>query len=635
VDAGCGLASAVVELPRRPVDRVVATLALAASAPSLVAGVEAVASGWRPIGDAALIELRALDVFSRHHPLLGTYASSSINGEAANHPGPLMFDLVAVPARFGGGGVAVALALLGAVMAVVSVMLAARTGGRRWAAMVAAAFVWVSWSVGTATLVDPFNPRSTMLVALAFLVAVPSVLALDRFALGWFVGCGSLMCQVHLGAAPFVVLVAGATAVLVIVPRRAELPRLVATAGRVAVPVAVVLWMQPIVEVLVHRGDSNPFRLLAGGTGGAGRNGVRLGTQVLSDVVIGPLPLARSTFDKQVFGPWPSFAWAVISVLALIGALVWSLVAARRHGDAVIQRTALAALVAIGAAWFIAVAMPISIVFGFTIDYLRLLWPVGALAWSVIVASVIAAVARRAPAGELTLRWRQPAVVAVVAVGAVTASVPATLGSEQRRAERAIDAADALAAAVLPALPPGAVRYAPPVGYDQFGPALLVDLVRDGRSFVVSDPVLVRQFGDRRRSESIAGVPELRVVVGLDALARRNDACVIGVGSSLDAAEIERLDAVLAEVAGEIAAGRWALGDEGRAIAATALAPDWFTSVGQPFEPAAVLAWDATLHRLVADGAVVFTALDTAAIQRDASTLADLDVLLAAAGLDC
>ena len=57
--------------------------------------------GWMPYGDDAYFSVRAWDVFSRDIPLLGTSSSGTgrVTRQAINHPGPLQFDLLAVPAR--------------------------------------------------------------------------------------------------------------------------------------------------------------------------------------------------------------------------------------------------------------------------------------------------------------------------------------------------------------------------------------------------------------------------------------------------------------------------------------------------------------------------------------------------------
>src|SRR5262245_55040114 len=64
--------------------------------PIVVAVVRALAHGWFPIGDAALLAIRAYDVGTPHNPLLGSWTSASFAlGIDVNNPGPLYPDLLA------------------------------------------------------------------------------------------------------------------------------------------------------------------------------------------------------------------------------------------------------------------------------------------------------------------------------------------------------------------------------------------------------------------------------------------------------------------------------------------------------------------------------------------------------------
>ena len=64
--------------------------------PVIIATVRGIRRGWLPIGDNALVAIRAHDVLTSHHPWLGTWSSASLDaGKDLNHPGPLLFDSVA------------------------------------------------------------------------------------------------------------------------------------------------------------------------------------------------------------------------------------------------------------------------------------------------------------------------------------------------------------------------------------------------------------------------------------------------------------------------------------------------------------------------------------------------------------
>src|SRR4029450_9248376 len=90
-------ASATPEAPSRsPGARgLLAVLLVAVNLPILVATTRALARGWRTLGDQGILLVRARDVGTSHHPLLGTWTSASIVvGQQLNNPGPLYFDAI-------------------------------------------------------------------------------------------------------------------------------------------------------------------------------------------------------------------------------------------------------------------------------------------------------------------------------------------------------------------------------------------------------------------------------------------------------------------------------------------------------------------------------------------------------------
>ena len=95
---------------------------IAAAAISLVivfSTIRGLLRGYESIGDNALLELRGFDVLRANHPWLGTWTSASLSsGVDMNNPGPLLFDVMALPIRLFGGpaGVAVAIATLNVIV---------------------------------------------------------------------------------------------------------------------------------------------------------------------------------------------------------------------------------------------------------------------------------------------------------------------------------------------------------------------------------------------------------------------------------------------------------------------------------------------------------------------------------------
>ena len=81
--------------PRRSWIVPIASVAIAA-VPVVVATVRTLRHGWMAIGDNGLILLRAQDVGTANHPLLGTWTSASqAAGQTISNPGPLWFDVLA------------------------------------------------------------------------------------------------------------------------------------------------------------------------------------------------------------------------------------------------------------------------------------------------------------------------------------------------------------------------------------------------------------------------------------------------------------------------------------------------------------------------------------------------------------
>src|SRR3954454_17288965 len=86
---------------------------LAASLPVIVATGGAVANGWVPLGDDAIIVVRSYDVLSTHPPLLGPYSTSSqLIGHPVLSPGAPLSCLRALPARRGELGPPIAMGVV-------------------------------------------------------------------------------------------------------------------------------------------------------------------------------------------------------------------------------------------------------------------------------------------------------------------------------------------------------------------------------------------------------------------------------------------------------------------------------------------------------------------------------------------
>ena len=181
-------------------------------------------SGWRPTGDDAVFAVNAHDVFSRHPPFLGTYSvvtgvSGIANPPPVYHLGPLVSWALAIPERFASErlGVVVGAAIVNVVAFVATVALARRLGGTAGAFGAATVLAATVWSIGHATLAEPWNPYLGLWVLpLVFMLAVGVALG-DATLLPWLCVAASFVIQAHylfLGPVAFVLLAVGVARLL-------------------------------------------------------------------------------------------------------------------------------------------------------------------------------------------------------------------------------------------------------------------------------------------------------------------------------------------------------------------------------------------------------------------------------------
>ena len=180
--------------------RLFAVSVVATLTPVIVATARAVQRGWLPLGDDADVQVRSFDVFTRNIPLVGASTSASASyGSNLNHPGPLLFDLFAVPTHLGGSaGLAIGVALLNCAVLVAVAVFAHRRGGPLVGAAVMSVTAVLLWAFGSETLYAPWQGFSILLPFLFFVVLVWSTASGDLIALPLMAFVGSLVLQTHL-----------------------------------------------------------------------------------------------------------------------------------------------------------------------------------------------------------------------------------------------------------------------------------------------------------------------------------------------------------------------------------------------------------------------------------------------------
>lgn len=522
---------------------------LLAVAPVLVATVRSMFGGrvWVPVGDNALITTRAYDVLTQHHPLLGTWTSASLpTGTELHNPGPLQFDLMALPVKLlGGRGVPLAVGAVNALAIVGVVWVAHRRGGPLLASAAALVAAALSWVMGSQLLVEPWQPHNTLLPFLCYLLLVWAVTCGDLWALPWAAAVGSFVLQTHLShglVVPFLGLwaIVGLTLTVRSERRRpgdeALGPARLKRAVGLTTLVLVLCWAQPLFEQVAGEGPGNLGELATSFGGSGNATGPGLGTQVVSSVVATRPWWTRPSFHTAWLPPSSDSDPAVavlpstgsaLTTLALLGAALaaggWL---ASRRGSRDAARAAAGAAVAVIAALVTAASVPIGL-FGLTPNQFRWLWPIAAFTGFAVLAlvGVLAPHLRSVP---LSL----PLLIACTSATAVLAALNLGTGpaTPSNSGARSMEVAHELnkQLGVLEGRGPVLVRL-PPVFNDPYGSAVMAELARRDISFLVVPewtPQLGagRRFtGDNARSVLTFGIGELAPPPGGREVARFED----------------------------------------------------------------------------------------------------------------
>ncbi len=161
---------------------------------------------WYPTGDWAVLTMRVADV-GTDTPLLGPYSRFGWN-----HPGPMIYWLLAVPYRLLGGrsvDILTGSGLFASVVVAAVLVLAWRRGRLPLVAITAVALAVLAHSMGPAMLRDPWNPYITLLPLALFAFLAWACIEGDRWAWPALIVAGSFLVQSHVGYALIVVSVVG------------------------------------------------------------------------------------------------------------------------------------------------------------------------------------------------------------------------------------------------------------------------------------------------------------------------------------------------------------------------------------------------------------------------------------------
>jgi hypothetical protein len=489
---------------------------LAAAIPVIGSTVSAVRGGWVPAGDDGIIATRALDVLSAHTPLVGQYSEAGllINGQLMHSPGPMLYWLIALPARYGSvASIAVTICAINVLAIVTAVALARRRGGLVLMFATALGIALMCQSLPTEAMHDIWNPAAGLFPFLALIF------------LSWSVACGeyrllpagalvaSFVVQTHLmyAAPTAVVLAVGCGGLLLgtLIRARAGIRQRVWPWAVAALAVTAVCWTAPAIDQIEHN-PGNLAMIVRTAEHHERRLGANVGWHaVVSSVGIRPwwLYVPASEWERKFdvlakpTGTSTDSAIAILAALALVGAI-----------GALVRRFDLTGASLIGLGLCAAIAAqgalnPASRLLSETLGYTMWwgselgLWVWLIIAWALwlgligVARSAFRALRRRRGRSALAERpgwhvWAPPAATAlgslallggVVAVGDVVAHTDRPASDSHSYEYRSIRT---IASAIERAIPPGrtiAFHFgALDTGTQPMEPAIRFFLVRHG-----------------------------------------------------------------------------------------------------------------------------------------------------------
>jgi hypothetical protein len=522
---------------------------LLASATSLViafSAVRGIAGGYEPVNDNSLIELRAGDVFTGNHPLLGTLSSASIStGIDVNHLGPLLFDVVAIPLRLFGrsAGIALAVAFLNITVVWLVGFVTRRAGGATAAISAQAITALMVWTMGSELLYDPWQPNVLFLPFWLLLCCVWAVVAGRVWLLPLTVGVASFVMQTHLSYLFIAPIMVGFAVASILWDRRTsgngafdDLRR----PALLSIGVFMVLWSQVLIEQFFGSGRGNLTRLFLAGTGGGQdtgfesvRTGVPLALRMMSAVVALPPWWGRPGYDDSIPGStWvdspngltlqtpglASFGVSLIGLVVIVAIVAMAWRQMRRVENLEVVAAFRTLTMAAAVAFVTLVITPIDIL-GISPHKVRWIWVIGIfLTYSVLLAALAAAPKRWCRLGVNGLAGLSVVALALTLPTYVSQSGPlifreatASITNVRSQLDDYFERSDA----------PRSVLFDPHgIGFGEpYTQPIMTQLIHGGIDLVVDDPSLARQLGRNRVAtpDEIKALPLVYVRAGAEA----------------------------------------------------------------------------------------------------------------------
>ncbi len=420
---------------------------LCAAGPVMASTLRAILHGWLPAGDQAIIATRAYDVLTSHTPLVGQHSDAgAVTHEAVYSLGPMLYWLLALPARLASpGALTLTIGLLNTAAIVVAVLLARRRGGRALMFVAALAIVLMSRSLATEVLHDVWNPSAglfpfTLLIFLCWSLACGEyrLLPLTVLVASFVVQCQLAFLAPSLGA------LAVASAGLVVslkspgesVEGDRGGDRRVRRWVLAALLVAGICWAAPAIQQL-EGSPGNLTAVVRTATAKHARLGAAVGWHAVALTVgIRPWWLENPSSPwskKHEVRPAPGTLAIASAALVLCGLLLLAGIGLLRR-RVELWAAALIALALCASVAAIASATPTSRLLSGTVAYtLWLASPVGMFAWVVLAWMPIGLLARRGLPRGLNPMLASGAAFAVVAI--IATAVAAAQRPDEHLAE--------------------------------------------------------------------------------------------------------------------------------------------------------------------------------------------------------
>ena len=548
-----------------------AGLIVIAILPIITSVIRSLRRDWFPIGDSALLYIRAADVFTQHHPLLGSWTSASLAvGINLNNPGAIYDVMISPLARTmgPGAGAAIGVGLVNIASIIGVALISHHIGGWRMQRWMIAASAALAWSMGSELLIEIWQSNALLLPFLFFLVLLVGCTAGHRVCFPLAVFVASVLIQTHISYAYILSMLIVAALVTAWWIHRPTWPdvvtRLRSRAAAVSVGVLALVWFQSFYEQFFGEGQGNLSRLATNSGGGDVTVGIDSATRITSAVISLPPWWMRTGYLSTVpntgltivgdttalrIGTLPEIA---VGALVLVWALLASLtVVAFRRGLVVPACAGALATASVPAAVIAISLLTVGPAVGFSSHHVRWLWGLSTFVTFVVVWLASEAWTTRREA-VVPARWLTGAAIALTTVFTL-----ANLGYHAHPDGPVLDVASMAAMRrVFPTM--GVLADHDPVIYETsnlrvfepYSSTMMMRMQELGIEFRVTDEVLVRQLGNSRRADGTESTTVFQLE-GAEALEYNGPACTIALASAFTPEE----DAEIRATADRLAAG--------------------------------------------------------------------------------